>query len=71
MVASNSEHGPQSQEPRSGNWMYPFREMLFNAMKCNDWDSRAEDVRAIVPIHSAVNERAWKEIKQWVAGRSQ
>ena len=40
-------------------------------MKCTDWDSRAEDVRAIVPIHTAVNERAWKDIKQWVADRSQ
>ena len=45
--------------------------MLLNAMKCNDWDSRAEDVWAIVPIQAAVNERAWKEIKQWVADRSQ
>ena len=44
---------------------------MFNAMKCNDWDSKAEDVRAIVPIHTAVNERAGKEIKQWVTGSSQ
>ena len=40
-------------------------------MKCTDWDSRAEDVRAIVLIHTAVNERTWKEIKQWVADRNQ
>jgi len=56
MEVSNSEHGPQYQDPRSGSWIYPSGEMLFNT-KCNDWDSRAEDVRAIVPVYSTVNER--------------
>ncbi|KAG0637019.1 hypothetical protein HOY80DRAFT_1086122 [Tuber brumale] len=44
MEASNLQHVPQYQEPRSGNWINPSGEMLFNAMKCNDWDFRAEDV---------------------------
>ena len=69
MEGSNSEHDPRYQDPRSGNWIYPSEEMFFNAMKRKDWDPRAEDMRAIVPIHNAVNERAWKEIKQWEAGR--
>ncbi|KAG0637012.1 hypothetical protein HOY80DRAFT_1138654 [Tuber brumale] len=47
MEASNLKHVPQYQEPRSGNWINPSGEMLFNAMKCNDWDFRAEDVRAM------------------------
>lgn len=38
-------------------------------MKRKEWDPKAEDMRAIVPIHNAVNERAWKEIKEWEAGR--
>jgi len=45
--ASNSKHGPQYQELRSGNWINPSGEMLLNAMKCNDWDPRAEDMRAM------------------------
>ena len=69
MEGSNSEHDPRYQDSRSGNWIYPSEEMFFNAMKRKDWDPRAEDMRAIVPIHNAVNERAWKEIKQWEAGR--
>ncbi len=27
------------------------------------------DMKTIVPIHNAVNERAWAEIKSWEAGR--
>lgn len=53
----------------SGNWIYPSEEMFFNAMKRKKFDPRVEDMRSIVPIHNAVNERAWKEIKQWEEGR--
>lgn len=38
-------------------------------MKRKEWDPKAEDMRTIVPIHNAVNERAWKEIKEWESGR--
>ena len=64
MEASNSKHGPPYHKPRSGNGIFPCGEMLFNAMKLNDWDSRALDGRVIVPIHTPINERAGKEIKQ-------
>ncbi|KAL0263290.1 Cytochrome c1 heme lyase [Diplodia seriata] len=37
--------------------------MFFNAMRRKKFDPRVEDMRSIVPIHNAVNERAWKEIK--------
>ncbi|RPA94617.1 hypothetical protein L873DRAFT_1837569 [Choiromyces venosus 120613-1] len=62
MEALNWEHDPRHQDSRSGNWIYPSGEIFFNSMKRNDWDPRAEDMRAIVPIHNA-------EIKQWEAGR--
>ncbi|PUU80741.1 cytochrome c/c1 heme lyase-domain-containing protein [Tuber borchii] len=64
MEPSNPEDDPRYQIPRSGNWIYPSGELFFNGMKSNNWVLRAEDLRAIVPIHTAVNERAWKEIKQ-------
>ena len=30
---------------------------------------QAADMKSIVPIHNAVNERAWAEIMKWEAGR--
>ncbi len=38
-------------------------------MKRKQFDPKAEDMRAVVPIHNAVNERAWKEIREWERGR--
>ncbi|KAF3011450.1 Cytochrome c1 heme lyase [Neopestalotiopsis sp. 37M] len=51
----------------SGNWIYPSEKMFFDAMKRKGHDPQAPDMRTIVPIHNAVNERAWAEIKQWEA----
>jgi cytochrome c heme-lyase len=53
----------------SGNWVYPSEQMFFNAMRRKNYDPQAADMRAIVPIHNAVNERAWREIKEWEKGR--
>ncbi|KAI5863562.1 cytochrome c and c1 heme-lyase [Durotheca rogersii] len=52
-------------DPASGNWVYPSERMFFDAMKRKGHDPRAADMRAVVPIHNAVNERAWAEIKAW------
>jgi len=38
-------------------------------MKRKAYDPDAADMRTIVPIHNAVNERAWREIKEWEKGR--
>ncbi|KAF1981110.1 cytochrome c and c1 heme-lyase [Aulographum hederae CBS 113979] len=43
--------------------------MFFDAMRRKNYDPRAEDMRSIVPIHNAVNERAWGEILGWERGR--
>lgn len=48
-----------------GNWVYPSQAQFFNAMKRKNWDPRADDMEAVVPIHNAVNERAWTEILKW------
>ena len=34
-------------------------------MRRKSYDPRATDMAAIVPLHNAVNERAWAEIKAW------
>ncbi|KAI9815027.1 MAG: Cytochrome c1 heme lyase [Pycnora praestabilis] len=52
----------------SGNWIYPSEQMFFNAMRRKNYDPKAEDMKSIIPIHNAVNERAWKEIKEWERG---
>jgi len=60
---ANSEK--ESGVSESGNWIYPSEKMFFEAMKRKGYESEAENMRTIVPIHNAVNERAWKEIKEW------
>ncbi|EPE03027.1 cytochrome c1 heme lyase [Ophiostoma piceae UAMH 11346] len=55
-------------DPVSGNWVYPSERMFFDAMKRKGNDNaQPTDMRVVVPIHNAVNERAWKEILQWEA----
>lgn len=65
-LANNEQ---ESGASASGKWIYPSEEMFFNAMRRKNFDPRAEDMRSIVPIHNAVNERAWKEIREWERGR--
>jgi cytochrome c heme-lyase len=55
----------ESGVSESGNWIYPSEKMFFEAMKRKGYSSDAKDMKTIVPIHNAVNERAWKEIKEW------
>ena len=52
----------------SGNWIYPSEKMFFEAMRRKGYHSEAKDMKTVVPIHNAVNERAWKEIKEWERG---
>lgn len=53
----------------TGRWVYPSERMFFEAMrrKGTAGGAREEDMRAVVPMHNAVNERAWLEITQWEA----
>jgi cytochrome c heme-lyase len=43
--------------------------MFFDAMRRKAFSPAESDMSTIVPIHNAVNERAWHEIKSWEAGR--
>jgi cytochrome c heme-lyase len=53
----------------SGNWIYPSERMFFDAMRRKNFDPQERDMKTIIPIHNAVNERAWHEIKAWEKGR--
>jgi cytochrome c heme-lyase len=60
-----------SSIPRSGkeNWVYPSEVQFYAAMARKNHDPRAPDMKVVVPIHNAVNERAWSHIKEWETGR--
>ncbi|OCL02595.1 cytochrome c1 heme lyase [Glonium stellatum] len=65
---ANNEQETGSDK-HSGNWIYPSEQMFFNAMKRKNYNPDQTDMQTIVPIHNAVNEQAWKEIKKWEKGR--
>ncbi|KAF8905993.1 cytochrome C1 heme lyase [Gymnopilus junonius] len=56
-------------KPNDEKWVYPSEEQFFAAMARKNHNPRAADMKTIVPIHNAVNERAWTEILKWEAGR--
>lgn len=61
---SNSE-GETGHDKKSGNWIYPSERMFFDAMSRKSHSPNATDMRTVVPIHNAVNERAWSQILAW------
>jgi len=73
---TNTPSGPANSErdtgsdKKTGNWIYPSEQMFFDAMRRKAYDPKENDMKTIIPIHNAVNERAWYEIKRWEAGRS-
>ncbi|KAF2210346.1 hypothetical protein CERZMDRAFT_45475 [Cercospora zeae-maydis SCOH1-5] len=52
----------------SGNWIYPSQSQFFEAMKRKGHEANPSDMSSIVPIHNAVNERAWTQIQEWEKG---
>lgn len=49
----------------SKHWIYPSEQMFFDAMRRKNWDPKEVDMKTVVPIHNAVNERAWSQILEW------
>jgi len=66
-VPANNE--TESGASASGNWIYPSEAMFFEAMRRKNFSPEVADMKTIVPIHNAVNERAWAEIRRWESGR--
>ncbi|EHY55526.1 cytochrome c heme-lyase [Exophiala dermatitidis NIH/UT8656] len=62
---SESETGTSS----TGNWIYPSEQQFFQAVMRKQTASNPSDLLSsishIIPIHNAVNERAWALIKTW------
>lgn len=66
-LPANSEKDT-GHDKDSGNWIYPSQEMFFNAMQRKGHSANPSDMQNVVPIHNAVNERAWNQIKDWEKG---
>ena len=52
-----------------GNWVYPSEAQFYAAMERKNHNPQTADMKSIVPIHNAVNERAWSEILKWEEGK--
>ncbi|TDL27263.1 cytochrome c and c1 heme-lyase [Rickenella mellea] len=50
-------------------WVYPSQAQFYAAMARKNHNPQASDMNVVVPIHNAVNERAWGEVLAWEAGR--
>jgi len=51
------------------NWVYPSEAQFFAAMARKNHNPQGSDMKTIVPIHNAVNERAWAELMKWETSR--
>lgn len=58
-------HEAETGKDGSGRWVYPSEKMFFEAMKRKGMEARERDMKTVVPIHNAVNEKAWGEILEW------
>ncbi|KAI4123612.1 MAG: hypothetical protein LQ338_005183 [Usnochroma carphineum] len=65
LPSSPSSEGPPHPSSNPKNWIYPSEKMFFEAMRRKSFSPHPSDMPAIVPIHNAVNERAWSQIKTW------
>ncbi|EER26094.1 Cytochrome c1 heme lyase [Coccidioides posadasii str. Silveira] len=68
---SNSE-SETGHDQTTGNWVYPSERQFFEALmrkgtltSTTSAKELATSVASIIPIHNAVNERAWLEILSW------
>jgi cytochrome c heme-lyase len=68
---ANAEHDGGTSP--SGRWIYPSQAQFFAALQRKHSQSaagaRPADMATVVPLHNAVNERAWAEILRWERGR--
>jgi cytochrome c heme-lyase len=68
-ILSNSRQVSSIPRNDKENWVYPSEAQFYSAMARKNHDPKAPDMSVVVPIHNAVNERAWSHIQEWEAGR--
>lgn len=71
-IPANAET-PSTPHP-SGNWIYPSESQFYNAVLSKNTASSPSallsSISHIIPIHNAVNERAWTLIRGWEGNTS-
>jgi len=68
---SESSHLGSSEgagDDSNPNWVYPSEQQFYNAMARKNHNPQERDMKSVVPIHNAVNERAWEQILMWEVG---
>jgi cytochrome c heme-lyase len=55
----------QTSVAESPAWVYPSEQQFFNAMRRKGFDAKEQDMKSVVAIHNAVNERTWNEVMKW------
>ncbi len=57
--------GASAGEEEEERWVYPSPSQFYAALARKNRDPQAADMSIVVPIHNAVNERAWQSILSW------
>lgn len=60
-----SAHGDAEASEADSKWVYPSPSQFYTAIQRKNHDAHAEDMNVVVPIHNAVNEEAWRMIRDW------
>ncbi|PGH36329.1 cytochrome c heme-lyase [[Emmonsia] crescens] len=71
-ISPSNDEAETGHDTRTGNWIYPSERQFFEALlrkntptSATSATDLATSVASIIPIHNAVNERAWSEILNW------
>jgi cytochrome c heme-lyase len=56
---------PAEDDSKDDRWEYPSEQMFYNAMRRKGWAPTEDDMKNVVSIHNATNERTWREIEAW------
>lgn len=71
-ISPSNDEAETGHDTRTGNWIYPSERQFFEALlrkntptSATSATDLATSVASIIPIHNAVNERAWSEILEW------
>ncbi|OJD18859.1 hypothetical protein AJ78_01114 [Emergomyces pasteurianus Ep9510] len=71
-ISPSNDEAETGHDTRTGNWIYPSERQFFEALlrkntptSATSATDLATSVASIIPIHNAVNERAWSEILDW------
>lgn len=46
-------------------WVFPSPQRFYNALRRKGWEPQERDMTAVVAIHNAVNEQAWKKVVEF------